>query len=134
MASLPADLQSESGVFCQKRIGVWTEAKFRELFGSPYRQRPALDEAKTEIGHIYAFSDPSHRYREFELDFDNATGLLRAVYVYPWKMTWQECQRRWGTAVSAAETSQGRKFYSYADRHLDVLVDPNGAVINLGLY
>ena len=27
-----------------------------------------------------------------------------------------------------------KKFYSYADRHLDVLVDTNGTVINLGLY
>ena len=35
--------------------------------------------------------------------------------------------------VSAAD-AQGRKFYSYTNRRLDVLVDPDGKVISLGLY
>ena len=30
--------------------------------------------------------------------------------------------------------NKGRKFYSYLDRHLDVLVDTGGNVISLGLY
>ncbi len=104
------------------------------MLGAPERQRPAYNDAQVENGRIYAHADLSHRYRQLELEFDKATGLLRAVYVYPWKMTWQDCQRRFGTRVSAADAKQGRTFYSYADRHLDVLVDTNGTVINLGLY
>lgn len=128
------ELQNESGVFCQKRIGLWSEDKFSDLLGAPQRQRAAYSDAQVENGRIYAHADPSHRYRQLELEFDKTTGLLRAVYVYPWKMTWQECQRRFGSRASAADAKQGRKFYSYADRHLDVLVDTNGTVINLGLY
>ena len=30
--------------------------------------------------------------------------------------------------------TKGRKFYSYVNRRLDVLVDPAGKVISLGLY
>jgi hypothetical protein len=49
-------------------------------------------------------------------------------------MTWQECRRQWGGEVSATEANKGRKFYSYVDRRLDVLVDAAGKVISLGLY
>jgi len=41
---------------------------------------------------------------------------------------------RWHGDVSAADAPQGRKFYSYANRRLDVLVDAQGKVISLGLY
>ena len=30
--------------------------------------------------------------------------------------------------------NDGRTFYSYMNRHLDVLVDPSGKVVSLGLY
>jgi hypothetical protein len=36
--------------------------------------------------------------------------------------------------VAAADVPQGRKFYSYTNRRLDVLVDPTGQVISLGWY
>jgi hypothetical protein len=49
-------------------------------------------------------------------------------------MTWQDCRRQWGGEVSATEAAKGRKFYSYVDRRLDVLVDSAGKVISLGLY
>jgi hypothetical protein len=87
-----------------------------------------------ENGDIFAFSDASSRYRELELDFDRETGTLRSVFAYPWKMTWQECRKLWGTRVSATDADKGRKFYSYLDRRLDVLVDQTGKVINFGLY
>ena len=39
-----------------------------------------------------------------------------------------------GANVSATEGNKGRVFYSYVNRHLDVLVDHDGKVISLGLY
>jgi hypothetical protein len=45
-----------------------------------------------------------------------------------------ECRRQWGANVSAAEANKGRRFYSYMNRRLDVLVDQGGKVISLGLY
>jgi len=130
----PADFERESALFCQKQIGRWTEAEARSLIGEPLRHRVAYDDSKVENGRIYAFSDPTGRYKEIELDFTKATGQLRGVFVYPWKMTWQECRRTWGAKVRSTGANKGQTFYSYLDRRLDVLVDPAGKVISLGLY
>jgi len=131
---LPAEFERDSGFFCQKLIGAWTERDAYNLFGEPLRQRPAFDDDHTANGLIYAYSDPTGRYREIELDFAKDTGLLRTVFVYPWKLSWQDCRRTWGAKVQSSEANNGRKFYSYIDRRLDVLVDPTGNVISLGLY
>jgi hypothetical protein len=133
--ALPADLVKESSVFCQKQIGQWKEADARALFGAPLRQRPAYGEdQKAANGRIYAFSDPTDRYKELELDFDKSSGTLRTVFVYPPQMTWDECRRLWGNDVTSANARQGRTFYSFLNRRLDVLVDHAGKVISLGLY
>ncbi len=105
-----------------------------ELFGDPKTRRAALSDDGTENGDIFAFSDPSSRYREIELDFDNETGELRTVFAYPWKMSWKECRKVWGARVTSADADKGRMFYSYLDRRMDILVDATGNVISLGLY
>ncbi|MBS1853942.1 MAG: hypothetical protein JST11_01150 [Acidobacteria bacterium] len=132
--ALPPEAAKEVAFYCQKEIGRWSEGDARKLLGAPLRNRAAYDERKRPDGRIYAFRDPTSRYRELELDFDGKTGTLRSVYVYPQRMTWQDVRRRWRGEVSAAEAPQGRKFYSYTNRHLDVLVDGEGKVISLGLY
>jgi hypothetical protein len=130
----PPEFERDSALFCQTMIGQWTEADARDLLGEASRQRLALGENPSETGHIFAFPDPSGRYRELELDFANETGTLRGVFAYPWNMTWQECRRLWGARATARKADQGRTFYSYLNRRLDVLVDPTGKVISLGLY
>jgi hypothetical protein len=133
-AFLPPDLQKEVAIFCQNLIGQWTEEDAEQLLGKPLRSRPSYDDKKAVNGKIYAFADPSERYRELELDFEQAGGTLRTVFAYPKWMTWQDCRRRWNGEVSEAAATQGRTFYSYLNRRLDVLVDAKGRVISLGLY
>jgi len=130
----PAGFDSDSALFCQAMIGAWTEAEAQALLGEPSRQRLAIGEDQSETGLILAFADPTGHYQELELDFANETGVLRGVFAYPWKMTWQECRGLWGADVLARKANQGRTFYSYLNRRLDVLVDPAGKVISLGLY
>ena len=130
----PAGFDNDSALFCQAMIGVWTEAEAQALLGEPSRQRLAIGEDQSESGLILAFADPTGHYQELELDFANETGVLRGVFAYPWKMTWQECRGLWGADVLARKANQGRTFYSYLNRRLDVLVDPAGKVISLGLY
>ncbi|HXB74382.1 MAG TPA: hypothetical protein VNY05_39465 [Candidatus Acidoferrales bacterium] len=131
----PPELAKDSSLLCQKQIGHWKAADARSLMGAPLRQRFAYGDDKTTVnGRIYAFSDPTGRYRELELDFDKSTGNLRTVFSYPPRMTWKECLRLWGNKVAATDARQGRTFYSYLDRRLDVLVDQAGNVISLGLY
>jgi len=131
---LPPDLQKESAIFCQRLIGDWTEADAEQVLGKPLRNRPAYDEKKAVNGRIFAFADPTGRYRELELDFDEAGGALRTVFAYPKQMAWLECRKRWNGEVSEADAKQGRTFYSYINRRLDVLVDARGKVISLGFY
>ena len=131
---VPADFERDAAGFCQKQIGRWKQSDARSLLGKPLRERPALDEKKSVNGRIYAFSDPSGNNKELELDFDIATGSLRTVFVYPTQMTWQECLARWTGKVTSTDAQQGRTFYSYLNRRLDVLVDQTGKVISLGLY
>ena len=129
----PPDFERDSAAYCQQRIGEWTEPDVYNLFGKALRHRSAGGEGK-DGGLVFAFADPTGRYREVELDFAADTGLIRSVFVYPWQMTWSEAQRMWGTNVSAAQANKGRIFYSYLDRRLDVVVDPEGKIISLGLY
>jgi len=131
---LPPDLQREVAIFCQKLIGQWTEEDAEQIFGKALRNRPSYDEKKQVNGRIFAFADPSGRYRELELDFEQGTGTLRTVFAYPKGLSWQDCRKRWNGEVSEADAKQGRMFYSYLNRRLDVLVDARGKVISLGLY
>ena len=130
----PSGFVVESAVYTQRQIGRWTLEQARVVFGEPRRSRVALGDDSRENGRIYAFRDPTNRYRELELDFEKDRGTLRTVFVYPWNLTWQDCRRIWGGNASAAQGSRGRTFYSYINRHLDVLVDQTGKVISLGLY
>src|SRR3954447_1656759 len=132
--SPPVGVGPEVAAYCQKQIGHWKESDARKLLGEPKRHRPAYDEQHAINGTIYAFTDTSNKYKEVELDFDRQSGLLRTVFVYPPRLTWEECHRLWSGPVSAADAAQGRKFYSYSNRRLDVLVDPAGKVISLGWY
>jgi hypothetical protein len=127
-------MEREVAFFCQKQIGQWKETDARKTLGAPLRTRVALDENKVANGKIYAFRDPTGRYRELELDFDGPTGALRTVFGYPPQLTWPEAHHRWSGEVTSADAQQGRKFYSYANRRMDVLVDSQGKVISLGLY
>ena len=131
---LPPDFERDSAEFCRQRIAIWTEADARALLGEPKRSRPAFGPDDAEDGRILAFADPSGRHHQLELDFDRGSGRLRTVFVYPWDMTWEDCQRLFGAAVLPAKSNKGRTFYSYSDRRLDVLVDADGKVVSLGLY
>lgn len=133
-AAMPPDLEREIALYCQKQIGHWKEADARNLLGHAKRQRPAYDEKRSVNGTIYAFADPTGRYKDLELDFDRESGTLRTVFVYPPHLTWQDCRRLWAGPFTSADAKQGRMFYSYTNRRLDVLVDATGKVVSLGWY
>lgn len=130
---LERELQAESAVFLQRRLAAWGEQDARDVLGDPLRHRFAYEQ-KVAAGDIYTFADPTGRYREFELWFRPGDRKLHAVFVYPWRMTWQDCRNLWGRRVSLTRSADGVRFYSYLRRRLDVLVDKRGNVINFGLY
>ena len=129
----PSELAVESAIYLQRRLGVWLEDDAHKVLGASGRRRDALEKSQV-TGTIVAFPDPTGRYREFELLFDHHTKTLRAVYIYPWAMTWSECRQLWGEDVNTTQLARGAVFRSYRTRHLDVLTDRTGNVINLGIY
>jgi hypothetical protein len=131
---LPEAFKSDSSVYLQRVIGIWKKRDAEALLGDPARTRPAYDEARKANGQILAWADPTGRYKELELDFDSDSGSLRTVFAYPNQMTWDDCRKIWGGNVNTTRTKNGRTFYSYLNRKLDVLVDHGGKVISLGLY
>jgi hypothetical protein len=131
--SLPPDLQTESAIYVQRRLGEWRIRDASEVLGEPRRRRDAYKDGVI-TGDIYAFTDPTNRYREFELLFDHETKTLRSAFIYPWSLTWVDCKELWGEEVNTTAMANGNKFRSYLNRRLDVLVDKAGKVINLGIY
>lgn len=81
---IPDEMKKDSAVFLAKRLDLWTEHEARAVLGEPIRRRNSADSQ----GVIYAFRDPTKRYREFEPRFDKASGLLTGVYIVSWDMTW----------------------------------------------
>jgi hypothetical protein len=130
----PADFVQDSPAFLQSHLNEWDAADAARMLGEAIRQRPSFDDDGKPNGAIYAFADPLHHYREFELDFDGDTAKLRTVFVYPLGMSWKECKKAYGASVTTTDAGSGRTFYSYLNRRLDVLVDALGNVISLGIY
>ena len=130
----PPEFESDSAAYLNQQIGIWQQVDAQGLLGDPQGQRSALADDQTVNGQIIAFSDPTGRYKQLELDFDSETGLLRTLFVYPQDMTWQVCRQNFGVNVRSTQANKGRTFYSYLDRRLDVLVDATGKVISLGMY
>ena len=130
---LPDELKAESAIFVQRRLGQWKFQEARAVLGEPRGRRDAVNDGRV-TGDIYAFRDPTNRYREFELLFDRKTKKLHSAFIYPWRMTWSQCRDLWGEEVNTTKVANGNIFRSYLTRRLDVLADKSGAVINLGIY
>ena len=130
---LPEELKTESAIFLQRRLGEWQAEDAIEVLGEPRWHRYAYEEGVV-TGDIFAFRDPTDRYREFELLFDRKTSILKSAFIYPWRMNWNECRELWGEAVNTTTIANGHVFRSYLNRRLDILADKAGSVINLGIY
>jgi len=130
----PPEFERDSAAYLNQQIGIWQQVDAQGLLGDPQGQRAAFADDQTVNGQIVAFSDPTGRYKQLELDFDSETGLLRTLFVYPLSMSWQDCRHEFGLNVRSTQANKGRTFYSYLDRRLDVLVDAAGKVISLGMY
>jgi hypothetical protein len=130
----PAGFENDAAEYLHQGLGVMTEADAKALLGEALNTRPAYDDDKAVNGRICAYADPTGHFKQLELDFDKKSGQLRTVFVYPLQMTWMQCRKTFGANVRATQANKGRTFYSYLNRRMDVLVDPGGKVISLGMY
>jgi hypothetical protein len=82
---------------------------------------------------IFTYADPTLTVQRLELAFDAKTKRLTNIYLYPMRMTWDECRRLWGSDYRVSYLN-GQKFYLYKNRRLNVQVDKHNMVISLGVY
>ncbi|MGA2185442.1 MAG: trypsin-like peptidase domain-containing protein [Bryobacteraceae bacterium] len=135
-AVIPDDMRKGAFVFLEKKMGVWKFDDARQVLGDPLRQRDALVGTSVD-GVIYAFPDPTKGLKEFELNFSGKTGVLRAVYGYPNPvpvMRLKEAQGFWGRDYREVKNANGTRSYMYKNRHLIVVTDAVGNVVNIGVY
>jgi len=132
--SYPDGFEKDAAEYLHQQIGALVETGAAQLLGAALNSRPAYDDNNVVNGRIYAYADPTGHSKQLELDFDQKNGQLRTVFLYPLEMTWMECRKTFGTNVRATSANKGRIFYSYLNRRMDVLVDPSGKVISLGMY
>ncbi len=130
---IPDEMRKGAFLFLERQMGTWKLDDARAVLGEPTRQRDALAGTKVD-GVIYAFRDPTNGMREFELNFGNSTGRLRAVYAYPYRATLREAQALWGRNYKEVKYPNGNRSYVYRDRRLIVLTDKNDLVISIGVY
>lgn len=128
------EMRKGSFVYLERKIRSWKLENAKAELGEPIRQRDALTDGKT-TGVIYAFSDPTHLMREFELNFENATGLLTGVYAYPAApTTLNEARKLWGTNYKETKYPNGNKGFVYNNRRLMLLTDKHDMIISLGVF
>jgi S1-C subfamily serine protease len=131
--SVPAEMKDGIGQYLDKRLGQWTVDDAHSLLGDSTAHRFAYDLHQTVDGDVYSFADPTRYARLLELNFDLKTQKLRAVYIYPYNLTWDDCKRLWGENVQRVRNPDGTKFFAYKDRRLTVLLDKKDNVISIGL-
>jgi hypothetical protein len=134
---IPEGMRKGSLEFLINRMGLWQLDDAHQLMGEPMRERAALVAgAQKADGVIYAFPDPTGAAKEFELNFANSNGILRAVYAYPppGVAHLKDVQQLWGRKYRVAKNPNGTRFYNYSDRRINVLVDKDDSVISIGVY
>ncbi len=119
------------GIFLERQFGIWTLDDAKATLGEPHGHRFG---AGDPIPEIWAYDDPTKVARQVELLFDAKTKMLHDFYIYPVNMTWEDCKKIWGDNVKTQKGHNGNKFYMYKNRHMNVLVAPNGTVLSVGVY
>ena len=130
---IPEEMRKGSFPYLERQMGVWNISDAKAVLGEPLRQRDAVMGSKVD-GVIYAFTDPTGGMREFELNFGNSNGRLRAVYAYPQKATLPEAQALWGKKYREVKNPNGTRSFLYQDRRLIILTNKNDDIISLGVY
>jgi len=131
--NIPEEMRKGAFLFLEKQMGAWTLADAKGILGEPTSQRDALV-GSTVDGVIYGFPDPTNAMRQYELNFGNSNGRLRAVYAYPYSSSLKEAQALWGRDYRVVNNPNGTRSYIYRNRHLVVITNRDGAIIDIGVY
>ena len=121
--------------YLRAKLLIWTPRDAADAFGEPITHDYAYDESHKINGDIYRYVDPTLATKHVDLMFDATTKLLREAYLYPNRMTWDECKQLWGDKFEVVGANpNGTKFHTYTNLRIRVFLDKNNNVLSLGLY
>jgi len=86
------------------------------------------------VSDIFNYADPTALYQHIELNFDATTKRMVGLFMYPARMTWDDCKKAWGDNVTTTKNPDGTQFHNYKNRRLNVFLDKRSNVISIGVY
>jgi serine/threonine protein kinase len=123
------------GDYLLTKLLIWTEEDAQTTMGEELLHRYGYDEGHTVESDIFTFADPTVSADRIELAFDVKTKRLTNIYLYPiGRQTEEDVRKVAGDNFTLKENPDGSEFLLYNDRALNVLLDKDGNVVNLGLY
>src|SRR5579862_9270336 len=114
--------------YLQSKLYQWTVGDARQVMGEPLAHEYVYDDSHNMTNEIYAFKDPTLVMHHVALSFDSKTSFMREFSMYPFGMTWNDCQRQFGKDVTILPSANGMKTYSYKNMHLNVRLDNSDRV------
>lgn len=131
---IPDEMRQNVGVFLEKKLHIWTLDDVQPYLGSPLGRRPGYDNAHNIISDIYNYADPTALYQHIELTFDGKTKQMMEIFMYPARMTWDDCKKAWGDNATVVKNPDGSQFHNYKNRHFNIYLDRRGSVISIAVY
>jgi hypothetical protein len=117
----------------QAEINLWTSEDAAQELGTATGHRFVVF-GNEVTGDIFAYRDPTNRFREIELNFDNVSKRLAGVYLYPKDVTWPEYKRTLAGKPKSSKKPDGSRLYTCEDSRVAVLVAPDGEVKKLTFW
>jgi hypothetical protein len=117
----------------QAEINLWTTEDAAHALGTATSHRFGVFDNEI-TGDIFAYHDPTNRFREIELNFDAVSKRLAGVYLYPKDVTWPEYKRSLAGKAKISKKPDGSRLYTCEDSRVAVLVAPDGAVKKLTFW
>jgi serine/threonine protein kinase len=128
-------LRKSLGGYLRSKLGIWTAEDAQNVINAPTAHRFDYDNFHSVVGDIYSYLDPTLQMLKVELSFDSNTKRLKEAYLYPNRMTWDQCKQLWGEDVEISTNPDGTKLHVYKDPiRIRVNLDKDSNVISLVLY
>jgi TonB family protein len=132
--AIPGELAEQSAAYMQRRLHVWQVGDAQAELGRPTNHRIASDQNDRAYGEVFSYTDPTKRYRQFDLTFDFESKKLREVRVFPWHVTLDQCKQIWGDRFEEQRRPDGIRLYVYRYQRVSVLARDTGEVLSFDLW
>lgn len=135
-SAVPPAMKENVPLFLRSKLGIWTQDDAAKVIGAPTRHRYGYNTKNPTVieNIIYAYSDPTQFAREIELSFDAKTSRLINIFMYPWHLNVDQVKQIFGKEYKINKLPDGRRFFMYSQKQVNVLIEADGSVTSIGYY